>query len=153
MSLFKKIGSVFKKALPYASFIPGPVGVAASAINMARTAYKAAQPVMSAAPPIMSAGVSNMSLGPLIGAGGRIIGGASRRVGNIARRFPGTTGTVGGIAGGALGGMIGGGGAPRKRRAKGLSGRDLQGFKRTVKLVKQYCKASRTVRDKPKCKR
>lgn len=154
MSLLKKIGGVFKKALPLASFIPGPIGMAAGAISAARGAMQAARPS-----PVASM-AAFPSVGTMIGGGARVIpglgsvgrgvarvGGAVvgsarnlyRSAASYCRKHPSWCQTVGGIA--AVEAMISRGELPpvKRRRGRGISATELKNFKRVAKFTGKYC--------------
>lgn|SRR5574341_32240 len=80
------------------------------------------------------------ALGPIVAAGGRVAVAGARTAmqGAIAwcRRNPAWCSSIGGTA--AVAAMIESGQlpAPKRRRGRGLSSRDLRGFRKTVRLIR-----------------
>lgn len=141
MSLFKGIlGAV---APIVGGMFGGPAGAAigaaiGGAINQPRTMTQGG----TAMPGIGFNGPSFAlpPVGPIVAAGGRVVvaGARSAMQGAIAwcRRNPAWCSSIGGTA--AVAAMIESGQlpAPKRRRGRGLSSRDLRGFRKTVRLIR-----------------
>lgn len=138
MSLLKSIGKTIGNVGRAVSAIPGVgavpiVGTAAGLASMigARTPKAASLlPSMGSLPMLGAAAGTAVRVG-MVGAKA-----AMRGAIQLCRRNPGWCSTIGGTA--AVAAMIESGQlpAPRHRRGRGLSARDLRGFRKTVKLIR-----------------
>lgn len=143
MSLIKSIGkiagSLARVAAPIVGVSNPILGVGLTALGGlgARSSMAAAAPVA-----IPGAGALGMlpALGPVVAAGGRVaIAGARTAMrGAVAwcRRNPSWCASIGGTA--AVASMIESGQLPmpKHRRGRGLTSRDLRGFRKTVRLIR-----------------
>jgi len=79
-------------------------------------------------------------LGGIIGGASRAIGGAARGAATMCAKYPQWCLAVGGVS--AVASMIQSGQlpAPRRRRRRGISSRDLTSFRRVANLVDRYSK-------------
>lgn len=139
MSLFKGIlGAV---APIVGGMIGGPVGAAigtavGGALNRPAVGPSRMLPGVGATGPSFAL----PAIGPVVAAGGRLaVAGARTAIqGAIAwcRRNPAWCSSIGGTA--AVAAMIESGQlpAPKRRRGRGLSARDLRGFRKTVRLIR-----------------
>lgn len=171
MSLLKSIGralgSVARAVAPVASVIPG-VGQVVAAAGMLGAKHAAKQGVATPAlTPLarspVQASLNTVSLLPAMGAlppltralpavgaaGTAIVRGASSAMrGAITwcRRNPQWCSTVGGTA--AVAAMIESGQlpAPRRRRGRGISGRDLRAYRRVHNLLAGFCAPKARIR-------
>lgn len=154
MSLLRKIGRVFKpieRALrpaikAIAPTLPG-VGPIATAVQAARaltpSRVTAAQPAYRSAMQQATQGVQSMSLlpalpslAPVVATGARV----ARTVGPALRRYGGTAAavaTAGAVLYDAAGNPVR---TMRKRRAKGITARELKSFTRVTGILNKYCK-------------
>lgn len=154
MSLFKKvgraIGGVARVAAPFASAIPGVglgIGGALGGLGMlgARSAAASmAGPAIGAAFPSLGGIAARLGLGT---AGGAVVAGGmavarsgaaiARGAVTWCRRNPAWCANIGGTA--AVAALIESGQLPlpRRRRGRGLSARDLRGFRKTTRLIRQ----------------
>lgn len=170
MSLLKKVGGFFKKAAPLAlgvasTFAPAlrPVAAAVGAIGARKApapviagggfggAQTMALPVLPAittaaraALPRVLPGVGSLT-GPAAAgfALGRAVAGArsvARAAASYCRKHPAWCASIGGLA--AVEGLVRSGQLPipKRRRARGITGRELQSFKRVSRVLNQWCK-------------
>jgi len=168
MSIFSKLGRVVRKALPIvASFIPGVGGViagaASSVINRQTGGGIMAQSILPSLPAIAGGAIRTLpGIGSRLMAGGlpAAVGfGAGRAVrsaraiasaaSSYCRRHPGWCASIGGLA--AVEGLVNSGQlpVPKRRRRKGISGRDLGNFMRVSKVLSRYCAPIRKARSSP----
>lgn len=144
-SIGKAVGAVARVVAPVAAVVPGGQAIAGVAGVVGRLGARSATPsVTSGILPggMMAPGMlpTLPALGGAVAVGARAVGFAAGRAmrGAIAwcRRNPAWCSTVGGTA--AVASMIENGQLPmpRRRRGRGLSGRDLRGFRRTVRLIR-----------------
>lgn len=156
MSILKKIGNVLGKAarvvLP---FLPGGAPLLATA-ESARNAIRGqrgygpstpAVPLVksgySRTPPLnFNRAVTPMSLLPALTRGSMAVGGAIMSRGGAVLRNPTVQGAIGAAAGAALYDAAGNLVRPagRRRRAKGITARELKSFTRVTGLLNKYCK-------------
>lgn len=135
-SLGRLVGGVARAAAPLVGTMNPMAGAVAGAIGQLG-ARSSALPGVGGAGPAMAL----PALGPVVVAGGRLAVAGARAAmrGAIAwcRRNPAWCSTVGGTA--AVAAMIESGQLPmpRKRRGRGLSSRDLRGFRKTTRLIRQ----------------
>jgi len=136
-SIGKAVGSVARAVTPVVSTFQPQLGGVASALGR----VGARSPVL---PGVGASLLPSMGSLPALGAAA----GTAVRVGmvgakaamrgaiQLCRRNPGWCSTIGGTA--AVAAMIESGQlpAPRHRRGRGLSARDLRGFKKTVRLMR-----------------
>lgn len=139
MSLFK--GIVGAVAPIVGGMVGGPVGAAigaaiGGAINKPAIGGARIMPGVGA----MGPSFALPALAPIVAAGGRlaVAGARTAMQGAIAwcRRNPAWCSSIGGTA--AVAAMIESGQlpAPKRRRGRGLSSRDLRGFRKTVRLIR-----------------
>lgn len=141
-SLGKVVGSVARVAAPVVSVFNPALGVAVGAAGMLGQRSSSPLSLTGAMPAMPGPGVLNLlpALGPIAGAAGRVAvaGARSAMQGAVAwcRRNPSWCASIGGTA--AVAAMIESGQLPmpRRRRGRGLSSRDLRGFRKTVRLIR-----------------
>lgn len=137
MSLLK---SIIGAAAPIVGGIIG--GPAGAAIGGALGGALARKPMSAMMPGVGATGPSFAlpALGPVVAAGGRlaVAGARTAMQGAITwcRRNPAWCSSIGGTA--AVAALIESGQlpAPKRRRGRGLSSRDLRGFRKTVRLIR-----------------
>lgn len=148
MSLFKSIGravgAVARVVAPVASVIPGGQAIGATAAVLGRLGARSSPPPsFSAALPVPGLGMlpTLPAVGGAVVAGGALVARSAAAIGRAAvhwcRRNPAWCSSIGGTA--AVASMIRDGTLPmpRRRRGRGLSARDVRGFRRTTRLIRQ----------------
>lgn len=154
MSIFKKLERVFrpvlKAAAPALKMVPGvgAVVTAAEGISMARRALSPSRAVAAVSPSSAVQAVTQgygapMSLLPALGSLGRGAVTAGRAVVPAAGRVlrnPGVQGAAGAVVGGMLYDQFGNPVRRAKRRAKGITARELKSFTRVTSILNKYCK-------------
>jgi len=147
--IFKSAGSILKSPIAAAALtaINPALGTTLGTLQGVRAAAKASAlptfPTTGGAPP--------MSLLPILTGA---VGAGGRAVGRIARSRVGRIGA--GVATGAVGAGVAeqffGNGAPRRRRAKGISAVELRGYRKVATLVRACGMQPRApARKKRKC--
>jgi len=141
----KTVGQVPSAPMPGAGFsMPGA--------GYGGTLTRTAGPMM-----LPALGRGAMALAPMLGLGaGRAVGFAAGRAVRSAmtycRRNPGWCASIGGMA--AVEGLIANGQLPiiKRRRARGITGRELNNFKRVSRVLNTWCKVpAPTQRARRKC--
>lgn len=140
MSLFKSIGGAIKRVVTSPA-VAAATTVLAPGVGAALTAAQRLIPPKITGPGLGTGLLPAMGALPAIAGAGVRIGVAGARAAmrgaiQLCRRNPTWCSTIGGTA--AVAAMIESGQlpAPRARRGRGLSARDLRGFKKTVRLMR-----------------
>jgi hypothetical protein len=141
MSLFKSIGGAIKRVVSSPA-VAAAATVFNPAIGGALTAAQRLMPQRVVGPGLSGSLLPAMGALPAIAGGVARIGIAGARSAmrgaiQLCRRHPQWCSTIGGTA--AVAAMIESGQlpAPRHRRGRGLSARDLRGFRKTARLMRQ----------------
>lgn len=135
MSILKKAFKGAGKLLssPAAAAIPG-IGKAKAVLGTARALRAVIRPG-GAGSPITAGRTAAMS-----------IAGPGLRVAGQVLKNPAVQGTVGGLIGTSIGRRRQSTDAPRRRRAKGISGSEMKAFRRVTGVLQKLCKTPAPMR-------